>query len=138
MFDTRAVLQQPIFLALLVEPKARLLVLYGLGCCRWGTYAVHGARESRGGGHKARWHALQRSGCSGLSARVGVSVGLVSSALWDRLTATRRTVVLVVLRLEASGTSTGGGMTVVDLEVARWSPHDDDTIDRILPPFFWR
>ena len=121
MFDTRAVLQQPIFLALLVEPKARLLVLYGLGCCRWGTYAVHGARESRGGGQKARWHALQRSGCSGLSARVGVSVGLVSSALWDRLTATRRAVVLVVLRLGACGTTTGGGMTVASLEVAcRW------------------
>ena len=121
MFDTRAVLQQPIFLALLVEPKARLLVLYGLGCCRWGTYAVHGARESRGGGQKARWHALQRSGCSGLSARVGVSVGLVSSALWDRLTATRRAVVLVVLHLGACVTTTGGGMTVASLEVAcRW------------------
>jgi len=122
VFDTRAVLQQPIFLALLVEPKARLLVLYGLGCCRWGTYAVHGARESRGGGHKARWHALQRSGCSGLSARVGVSVGLVSSALWDRLTVTRRSVLLVVLRLGACGTSTGGGLALSGLEGACWWP----------------
>ena len=33
-----------------VEPKARLLLLYGVGYCRWGTYAVHGARESRGRG----------------------------------------------------------------------------------------
>ena len=137
MFDTRAVLQQPIFIALLVEPKARLLVLYGLGCCRWGTYAVHDARESRGGGQKARWHALQRSGCSGLSARVGVSVGLVSSALWDRLTATRRSALLVVLRLGAGGTTTGRGLAVARLVAVCWSPHDDDTIDRILPPLFW-
>lgn len=95
VFDTRAVLQQPIFLALLVEPKTRLLVLYGLGCCRRGMYAVHGAQEARGGGQKSRWHArlqwAQHEGCE--------SVGLVSSALWDRLTATRRTVVLVVVRL---------------------------------------
>jgi len=32
VFDTRAVLQQPISLALAVEPKAQLLVLHGL--CR--------------------------------------------------------------------------------------------------------
>ena len=71
------------------------------------------------------------------SARRGESVGLVSSALWDRLTATRRTVVLVVLRLGAGGTTTGRGLAVGRLVAVCWSPHDDDTIDRILPPLFW-
>ena len=51
----------------------------------------------------------------------GVSVGLVSSVLWDRLSVTRRSVLLVLLRLGACGTTTGGGMTVASLEVAcRW------------------
>ena len=137
MFDTRAVQQQPISLALVVEPKAQQLVLHGLCRRTWRVHAACGAREARGGGQKARWHALQRSGCSGLSARVGVSVGLVSSALWDRLTATRRTVVLVVLRLGASGTSTGGGMTVVDLEVARWWPVVIVSFGERIPGLKW-
>ena len=55
------------------------------------------------------------------SAPRGECAGLVSSVLWDRLTATRRSVLLMVLRLGACGTITGGGMTVASLEVAcRW------------------
>ena len=79
VFDTRAVLQQPISLALVVEPKARLLVLLGLGRCRWRVYAAHGAREADGGGQQARWQALCREGCTGLRHHV-VSVQASSVA----------------------------------------------------------
>ena len=71
------------------------------------------------------------------SARGGESVGLVSSALWDRLTVTRRSVLLVVLRLGACGTSTGGGMTVVDLEVARWWPVVIVSFGERIPGLKW-
>ena len=50
MFDTRAVQQQPISLALVVEPKAQQLVLHGLCRRTWRVHAACGAREARGGG----------------------------------------------------------------------------------------
>ena len=65
--------------------------------------------------------SVVQGGLHRASAPRGECAGLVSSALWDRLTATRRSVLLMVLRLGACGTTTGGGMTVASLEVAcRW------------------
>ena len=71
------------FLALLVEPKAQLLVLYGLGRCIWHRYAAFGARGPRGRPEGALACAA-RGGLHRASAQRAECAGLVSSALWDR------------------------------------------------------